>query len=50
METMRTKLNAPMPQARMAVISLSEASRLSPSRMPASTAVGMVKVRVLGRV
>ena len=34
----------------MAVISLSAASRLRPSRMPTSTAMGMVTVNMLGRV
>src|SRR5277367_2690313 len=48
--TMPTKLHTPMPAARMAVISLSAASRLSPSRMPTSTAMGMVTVNMLGSV
>ena len=34
----------------MAVISLSAASRLRPSRMPTSTAMGMVTVNMLGSV
>src|SRR5271156_107923 len=48
--TTPTKLHTPMPAARMAVISLSAASRLSPSRMPTSTAMGMVTVNMLGSV
>ena len=39
-----------MPAARMAVISESAARRERPSRMPTSTAMGMVTVRALGRV
>ncbi len=39
-----------MPAARMAVISLSAAIRLSPSNTPTSTAIGMVMVKLLGRV
>jgi hypothetical protein len=50
METIQTILMAPMPQARMAVTSLSAARRERPSRIPARTAVGRVTVRVLGRV
>jgi hypothetical protein len=50
METMRTKVKAPMPQARMAVTSLSAARRERPRRIPARTAVGRVTVSVLGRV
>ena len=38
----RPKLHTPMPLARMAVISLSAASRLSPIRIPTSTLIGMV--------
>jgi hypothetical protein len=34
----------------MATISLSEARRLSPSSTPTSTAMGMVTLKVLGRV
>jgi hypothetical protein len=49
-EAMRTKASTPIPEARMAVISLSAASRLSPSRMPTSTAMGMVTVKVFGSV
>ena len=40
----------PRPEARMAMISLSEARRLRPSRMPTRTAMGMVTLKVLGRV
>ena len=47
-ETTRTKNQTPIPTARMAVISLSAASRLRPSRMPTSTAMGMVRLRTLG--
>ena len=50
METMRTKSSAPMPLARMAVISESAARRLRPRRMPTRTAMGMVRVRALGRM
>ena len=39
----------PMPLARMAVTSLSAASRLSPIRMPTSTPIGMVMVKVGGK-
>ncbi len=38
----RPKFHTPMPLARMAVISLSAASRLRPMRMPTSTLIGMV--------
>ncbi len=48
METMRRKLHTPMPLARMAVISLSAASRLRPIRMPTSTPAGMLMVSVTG--
>ena len=34
----------------MAMISLSEARRLSPSRTPTSTAIGIVTLKVLGSV
>ena len=40
----------PSPDARMAMISLSEARRLKPSRMPHSTAMGMVNLNRLGSV
>ena len=50
METMRTKSMAPMPAARMAVISLSAARRERPRRMPTSTAMGMVTLSVGGTV
>ncbi len=39
-----------MPLARMAVTSLSAASRLNPIRIPTSTAMGMVTVSAPGRV
>ena len=42
MEMMLTKVPAPSPPARIAVISLSEASLLKPIRMPTSTAIGNV--------
>ena len=48
--TTPTKLQTPMPEARMAVISLSDARRLRPSRMPTSTAMGMVTVNMLGSI
>jgi hypothetical protein len=38
----------PMPEARMAMISLSEARRLNPSSTPTSTAIGMVTMKKLG--
>ncbi len=50
MEATRTKYPMPRPDARMAMISLSAAKRLSPSRTPTSTAMGMVTLRVLGIV
>ena len=40
----------PSPEARMAITSLSAASRLSPSRIPTSTAMGIVTRKVLGSV
>ena len=49
MLTMRTKERTPRPEARMAVTSLSAARRLRPSRMPTSTAIGMVKEKKPGR-
>jgi hypothetical protein len=48
MLTMRRKLMTPKPAARMAVISLSAARRLRPSRMPTRTDIGMVTVRKPG--
>ena len=39
-----------MPMARMAVTSLSAASRLSPMRIPTRTAMGSVTVRAVGMV
>jgi hypothetical protein len=49
-ETMPTKRHTPMPAARIAVISLSAAIRLSPRSTPTRTAMGMVMVKVLGKV
>jgi hypothetical protein len=49
-ETIPTKRHTPMPAARIAVISLSAAIRLRPSNTPTSTAMGIVMVKVLGRV
>ena len=40
----------PSPEARMAMISLSAASRLRPSSMPHSTAIGIVTLKRLGSV
>ena len=40
----------PMPPARIAVTSLSAASRLRPIRIPTSTAMGIVTVRAPGMV
>ncbi len=39
-----------MPLARIAVISLSAASRLNPSRMPTRIAIGIVTVNAFGSV
>ena len=50
MARMRTKVPGPMPLARMAVTSLSAASRLSPIRIPTSTPMGMVTVSAPGMV
>ena len=49
-EMARTNIPTPMPLARMAVTSLSAASRLSPTRMPTSTPMGKVMVNVVGSV
>ena len=43
-------MGAPSPLARMAVTSLSAASRLSPIRMPTSTPIGTVTVSACGTV
>ena len=48
--TERMNMLTPMPLARMAVTSLSAASRLNPTRMPTSTPMGRVMVKVAGRV
>ena len=48
--TERTNIPTPIPLARMAVTSLSAASRLSPTRMPTSTPIGSVMVKVAGSV
>ncbi len=48
MPTMRTKPHTPMPEARMAVTSLSAARRLRPRRIPTSTAMGIVTVKMSG--
>jgi len=40
----------PRPEARMAMISLSAARRLKPSRTPTRTAMGMVTLKVLGNI
>ncbi len=50
MATARTNIATPMPLARIAVTSLSAASRLSPTRMPTSTPIGRVMVKVAGSV
>jgi len=49
-EMVRTNIPTPMPLARIAVTSLSAASRLSPTRIPTSTPIGKVMVNVVGRV
>jgi hypothetical protein len=49
-EATRTKYQMPSPDARIAMISLSAARRLSPSKIPTSTAIGMVTLKVLGRL
>ncbi len=46
----RTKYQMPSPEARMAMISLSDASRLNPSSTPHSTAMGIVNLNRLGSV
>ena len=46
----RTKLHTPMPEARIAVTSLSAARRLRPSSTPTSTAMGTENTNRLGSV
>ncbi len=50
METTFRNMPEPSPIARMAVTSLSAASRLSPIRIPTSTAIGRVIVSAVGIV
>jgi hypothetical protein len=49
-EMVQTNIPTPMPLARIAVTSLSAASRLSPTRIPTRTPIGKVMVNVVGRV
>ena len=49
-DTARTNSPTPIPLARIAVTSLSAASRLRPMRIPTSTPIGSVIVKVVGRV
>jgi len=50
MKMIRRNVHTPRPLARIAVISLSAASRLNPIKMPTNTPMGMVYVRANGAV